>query len=118
MEKKKIIQKIKTSEDSELSKAKRYYSILAAVNNIHLTERELQLIAFTAVRGNISYSINKDEFCKTYNSSNATINNMIHKLKKMGLMLRESGKIKINPMLLLDFKKDLILQISINGKTE
>jgi hypothetical protein len=36
--------------------------ILSAVNGLKLTEREIQLIAFTAVKGNISYGSIREEF--------------------------------------------------------
>ena|SRR5688572_10379066 len=112
MERKTIIQKIGLKEQNALSMAKRYYSLLSAMSNISLTEREIQLIAFTAVRGNISYSTNREEFCTLYKSSSPTINNIISKLKKLGLLVKEGGKIKVNPLYLLDFNNNLVLQIS------
>lgn len=113
MEQEKTIQKIKRIEQEALNKAFRYYTILGAVNNIHLTEREIQLLAFTSIKGNISYSSNKEEFCKLYNSSSPTINNMISKLKKFNMLVKDGGKIKVNPQILLNFNTNIILQISL-----
>lgn len=117
-EKKIIVQRLKRKEKDSLSVARRYYSILSAVNDLHLTEREIQLIAFTAVRGNISYSTNREEFCALYKSSSPTINNMISKLKKIGVLVKDaSKKTKVNPKILLPFEQDIILEtkLSING---
>ena len=116
-EKKIIVQKLKRNEKDVLSIAIRYYSILSAINNLHLTEREIQLVAFTAIKGNISYSTNREEFCKLYKSSSPTINNIISKLKKTGVLIKDTSKIKVNPSILLDFSSDIILQtkLSING---
>jgi hypothetical protein len=112
-DRKTLLQKIKLSEKDSLSIAQRYYSLLSAISNTKLTEREIQLIAFTAIKGNISYSTNREEFCSLYKSSSPTINNIISKLKKVNILVKESGKIKVNPQFLLDFDKDVVLQISI-----
>jgi len=112
-EKKTIVQKIKLTEKDALSIAQRYYTLLSAISNTSLTEREIQLMAFTAIKGNISYSNNREEFCELYKSSSPTINNIISKLKKMGLLVKESGKIKVNPAYLLNFENNLVIQLSI-----
>lgn len=116
-EKKVIVQRLKKQESNLLDMAKRYYSILSAINDLKLTERELQLVAFTAIRGNISYSTNREEFCKMYNSSSPTINNIISKLKKKGILVKDASKIKVNPHILLDFKNDIVLEtkLLLNG---
>lgn len=84
-----IVQKFKRIEKDVLSSAQRYYTILSAINDLHLTEREIQLVAFTAIRGNISYSNNREEFCQLYKSSAPTINNIISKLKKLKLLIKD-----------------------------
>ena len=114
VQKKTIIQKLRKEERTPLAIAQRYYAILSAVNDLKLTERELQLIAFTAIKGNISYSTNREEFCKLYRSSSPTINNIISKLKKVGILIKDAGKIKVNPRILLDFEKDIILQTKLS----
>lgn len=117
IEKKTIVQKLRKQEPTPLSIAKRYYAILSAINSLHLTEREIQLVAFTAIKGNISYSTNREEFCNLYSSSSATINNIISKLKKKGILVKDASKIKVNPSILLDFSTEIVLQtrLYING---
>lgn len=114
-EKKTIIQRIRKSEKDSMEVAKRYYSLLSSINDLKLTEREIQLIAFTAIRGNISYSSNREEFCTMYNSSSPTVNNIISKLKKLQVLIKDSGKIKVNPKILLNFENDIVLQISLTN---
>ena len=82
-----IIQKIKRQEIDEWKIAERYYTILSAINSLQLTEREIQLIAYTAIKGNISYREYRDQFCKEHNTSSPTINNIISKLKKIGIFI-------------------------------
>ena len=113
-----IVQRLKKDVMNEMELAKKYYSILSAINNLHLTEREIQLISFTAIKGNITYANVREEFCKTYNSTSPTINNIISKLKKIGIFGKENGKVKINPVIVIDFKKDLTLDIKlVHGET-
>ncbi len=110
------IQKLKRVETDTLDKAIRYYSILSSVNNIRLTEREIQLIAFIAVKGNMGYSSNRQEFIAKYKSSSATINNMISRLKKTGILIKDHTKIKVNPLVLPNFEQEITLLIRlVNG---
>ena len=108
-----IVQRLKKNVYTDIELAIKYYSILSAVNNLHLTEREIQLISFTAIKGNITYANVREEFCKTYNSTSPSINNIISKLKKVGIFIKENGKVKVNPIISIDFTKDLTLDIKL-----
>jgi hypothetical protein len=108
-----IVQSLKKVVDTNMQLAEKYYSILFTINNLHLTEREIQLIAFTAIKGNITYANVREEFCKTYNSTSPTINNIVSKLKRLGIFVKENGKVKVNPKIIIDFQKDLMLNIKL-----
>jgi len=112
-ERKMVIQKLKKSLDDEYAIAQQYYSILSAINNLRLTKREIELVAYTAVKGTISYANVRSQFCERYNTTPATINNIVSKLKKVGIFVKESGKVRVNPVIVLDFKKNLNLVIGI-----
>ena len=108
-----IVQKLKKDVSTDIALAEKYYSILSAINNLNLTEREIQLISFTAIKGNITYANVREEFCKTYNSTSPSINNIISKLKKVEIFIKENGKVKVNPIIVVDFTKDLTLDIKL-----
>jgi len=108
-----ILQKLRRKEDNDLLIAEKYYTILSAVNNLHLTNREIQLIAFTTVKGNISYSNIRQEFCDIYKTTSPTINNIISKLKKIKVLVKDGTKVKVNNMIVLDFAKDITLEIKL-----
>ena len=108
-----LVQKLKKKENDVFSLAERYYTILSAINDLKLTEREIQLIAFAAVKGNISYANIREEFCKKHNTSSATINNIISKLKKIGVLIKDGTKVKVNPVIILDFNKSISLEIKL-----
>ena len=111
--KKTIVQKLKKQEQDVFAAAQRYYAVLSAINDLFLTEREIQLVAFTAVKGNISYKYIRDEFCEKYKSSPPTINNIISKLKKMGILVKDGTKVKVNPKIILNFENDVTLEIRL-----
>lgn len=116
MEKNKaIVQRLKKTVSSNYTVAEKYYSVLSAINGLKLTEREIQLIAFAAIKGNISYANVREEFCTKYKSSAATINNIISKLKKQGVFVKDGTKVKVNPLIILDFDKTIVLQITISN---
>lgn len=113
--KKTIVQKLKASSTDVYTSAEKYYSLLSTLNNLKLTEREIQLIAFTAIKGNISYANIREEFCTKYKSSAATINNIISKLKKQGVFVKDGTKVKVNPIIILNFENNIVLQISLTN---
>ena len=108
-----IVQRLKKGVENDLLLAEKYYSILSVINNLKLTEREIQLIAFTSIKGNITYANVREEFCKLHKTTSPTINNIISKLKKIGIFIKESGKVKVNPVIVLDFKNDVTLDIKL-----
>lgn len=108
-----VVQKLKKSVEDNFAMAEKYYSILSAVNGLKLTPREIQLVAFTAIRGNISYANNRKEFCERYDSTSPTINNIISKLKKINVLVKDGSKVKVNPVIILPFDRDVVLQISL-----
>jgi hypothetical protein len=111
-----IVQKLKKEFNDEYKKAELYYSILSVVNNLKLTDREIQLVAYTSIKGNITYANVREEFCKKYETSSHTINNIISKLKKLGIFIKKDGKVKVNPLIVLDFNKELLLQINLTDE--
>jgi hypothetical protein len=111
-----IVQKLKKKVSDEYDRAEKYYSILSCINDLQLTEREIQLVAYTAVKGNITYANVREEFCKKYNTSSATINNIISKLKKLKIFIKEESKVKVNPVIVLDFKKELVIQTKLSDE--
>ena len=108
-----IVQKLKKVEPDDFVLAQKYYSILSAINNLKLTQREIQLIAFTAISGNMSYKHIREEFCKKHDTTSATINNIISKLKRMGVLVKDGRKIKVNPVILLNFSNDVMLEVKL-----
>jgi DNA-binding MarR family transcriptional regulator len=108
-----ILQKLKKQEEDSYLLAERYYTILSAINDLKLTQREIQLIAFAANRGNISYANIRQEFCDKYGTTNASINNIISRLKKMGVLVKDGTKVKVNPKILLNFENDVTLEIRL-----
>jgi hypothetical protein len=108
-----VVQKLKKEISNNMQLAEKYYSILSAINHLNLTEREIQLVSFTAIKGNITYANVREEFCRTYNSTSPTINNIISKLKKIGIFIKDNGKVKVNPVIVIDFSKDVTLDIKL-----
>jgi hypothetical protein len=112
-EKKIIVQRFLRKVEDDYAMAEKYYSLLSTINDLKLTQREVQLVAFTAIRGNISYSTIREDFCKKYNSTSPTINNIISKLKKMGVFVKDGTKIKVNPVIILPFSNNITLEVKL-----
>lgn len=112
-----IVQKLEKTSPDPIAQAQRYYGLISSLNSLQLTEREIQLIAFSAVKGSISFTDVKKEFCEKYNSSSATIGNLLIRLKKLGIFIKHHKLTVVNPQLVLDFSKPIVLQITLTIPT-
>ena len=108
-----ILQQLRKEAPDVYSLAEDYYSLISVLNSLSLTKREIQLVAFTAIRGNISYANIREDFCRKHSTSSPTINNMISHLKKLHVLVKEVGKIKVNPVILIPFDNDIKMEINI-----
>ena len=108
-----IVQRLKRSVKDDAQIAQRYYSLLSALNDLLLTPREIELMGFIAVYGSISSPENRKSFCEKYSTTSATVNNMVSRLKKRGLLTKKDGRIVVNPIISLDFSKDVTLEIKL-----
>lgn len=109
-----ILKKYKT--DFEI--ARKYYSILFALNDVSITPKEMDLLAFTAVRGSISTLPAKKDFSEQFNMSNSSINNIISKLQRMGILKKIQGRTKVNPQIQVDLKNRLTFEIARETNTQ
>ena len=110
-----IVQKLKKGSGDKYQLAERYYEILSSLNSLKLTQREIQLVAFTAIHGNISYPNLKEEFCTKHKTSIQTIYNMVAKMMKLKVMVKSNGNIKVNPIIVLKFDDDIKLEILLTN---
>ena len=113
-----IVQRIKKEVNGSYVLAEKYYSFLSELNGLNLTKREIQLLAFTAIRGNITNGNVREEFCKKYETTSPTINNIISKLRRMGVLVKDGKMTRVNPKILLDFNRNIVLQITLEHKHE
>jgi hypothetical protein len=112
-----IVQKIKKQEKTALDLAIKYYSIICLINDIKLSKRQIQLLAFTSIRGTISSLSAKTDFSNTFNSSIATVNNLISELSGLGLLEQFQGKYRVKDKINLNFaQRDIDINIVLTKK--
>lgn len=117
MEDRKILVKtIKKTFPDKLRAGITWFKFIAAINNIKLAKRELELLAFINYRGTISSTSSKEEFCRVFDSSVGTASNMTAKLLKQKLLVKEKSKVRIHPSLRIDFSQDFVVRFFINVK--
>lgn len=104
-----IVQTWKKNYSQPYEVAYAYIKLVVTLNQIHLTPREMQLLAFTAVKGSISSGGAKKLFIEQFNSSMATVGNLIHTLSQKGALVKEGKHIRPIPAFRLDFTKNVSL---------
>lgn len=108
-----IIQKLVSRCSDEVERAIRYYSILSILNNLGLTKKDVQLMAFIAVNGTISAGGAKEVFIEMFGGSKASIGNVVFKLCKKGFLIHDGKWVVLHPQLRMDFSQAVVLQILI-----
>jgi hypothetical protein len=113
-----IVQKLFRKENDVLLYAYKYYALVALVNNLSLSKREIQLLSFFSVKGNIYYTNIKQEFIERYNTSSASINNMMSKMIRLGVFVKENKKIRVAAPIALNFSthKEIVIQIKLSNE--
>lgn len=108
-------QRIQKSYKTEFEIAKRYYTIVFGLNDIHVTKNELNLVAFSAVTGTISTPPIRKQFCDEFKVPAGSVYNMVAKLQKLSILQKDKdNKIRVNSFILPDFAKaDILLVIKI-----
>lgn len=105
------VQTITKGVDTNLALAIRYYSIFSVIHKMGLTDKQIQLLAFTAVRGTITPISARKEFAQMFSSSLPYIEKMKAKLVKLNLLTKQEGKYRVHPIIDLDFSSDLLLKL-------
>jgi hypothetical protein len=113
------VQKLSSVNKDQLELAHKYYQVMSVLNDLKLAEGEIQLIAYSAVKGNIADPEIRDEYCKTYKTTPATINNIVYRLKKKKIILKKDKEIYVNPALTqVSFDEPLALVITLEIRKE
>lgn len=113
-----ILQKITKKSEDSFALAEMYYSILSVINSLKLTNREIQLLAYSAVKGNLSNANVKEGFKNKYDTSLPTVTNIISRLRKIGVLIKKDRKIIINPVIALDFEQEVHLNIRLYAEAK
>jgi len=115
-----VVQRLGRVFSNRVDKAITYFSILDALNSLNLTKKQIELLAYTSLRGTISSLSSKEDFVKQFGSSVDSINNMISKLYKKRLLLKgKDSKIRVHPRLNLNFDNpEIVLNITFRTKQE
>lgn len=102
---------------TQLDLASRYFRllmILGGEKGIHLPPREIDLLAYTAVKGTISTKPAKDEFVSLYKSSTATLNNLISSLTEKKMLYKDKNMIRVHPSIRPRFQENKSISMLIN----
>lgn len=108
------IQKLAKTNADPYAVAHKYFQIISVLNDLELAHGEIQLVAFAAVRGNIHDPDHREDYCKKYDTTLATINNIVWRLKKKFVIIKQKKSLIVNPQLtLIKFNEPLDLRISL-----
>lgn len=110
-----IVQTIRKRTKDNIDSGIIYYTMLFSLNpSLHLAKKHIELIAYINNRGTISTPGARDEFCERFNTTVATISNMVSTLTKKKVLIKEFRKTKLTPALRIDFNKDIVVRLYIN----
>jgi hypothetical protein len=88
-----MIQKI-YKEFPNMELVKKYYAILFLLNDIHVPEKELSLVAFSALNGSLTSPPIRNKFIVLFNSSEGSVYNMMASLQKKNILVKDEDRNK------------------------
>lgn len=111
----------KKSFNSEMEFVKLYYTLIFNFYNIKVSQKEVDLVAFSTIKGTLSTPPVREEYLKTFNMSKGSMYNMLSNLQKLSIIVKdEEKKYRVNPNIVIDTTKPVILSLQIektNGQT-
>lgn len=103
-------QKIEKRYDDPLVLAYHYYTIICKLNNIKVTNLQLKLLAFCAVRGSVYKPGRREEFMKLTGAPANSVYNLVYQLcKKRLLQKTDNGDVMVLPSICPNFKDPTLL---------
>ncbi len=103
MEKGKRTKAFKIVRDDKMEIANLYFSFISILNKLDLSDKEISLLSHISIVGNISSVNSVKGFMENFQVSRNYLYNIISRLSKKKLLIKESGKFKINSEIALDF---------------
>lgn len=91
----------------------KWFSIIACLNDINLTNRELELIGWIALNGFPKTREQKELYFQQYKRSEPTLYNLVRDIKKKGFLIKKDDNILLHPALKLNTEEPLNLNIII-----
>lgn len=107
-----IVQKLSSPVKDDFEMAYKYFVIMSELNNLDLVKRDLQLLAYAASEKKPISDI-KEEFVEKFGTSIATVGNIISKLYKKRVLVKNKRLVEIIPVLDLEFQKNIMLNITL-----
>jgi hypothetical protein len=98
---------------SKIEMGVKWYGIISVLNNFKWALMDMRVLAFTAIHGDISSGGRKQAFCTLYKSTDQSIANCVSRLYKKGFLIKEHGKTKVHPQLLISFEGEILSQINL-----
>lgn len=110
--------RIKKNYDNDLELAVKWYSIISILNNFKWSPLQVKLMAFTAVKGDISSGGRKEAFCTFASSVKTSVANTISDMYQAGFLVKNKRRITVNPQLLLNFEGDICAKLILEHVRE
>lgn len=110
--------KIKKKLKNEFDLAVKYFGVISILNDFNWTKMEIHILAFTLITGNINIGEPRKTFLNWYGSSKRSyLSTLLFSMQKKGLIIRKDKNLILNPSLLIELEKNLILQLNMYSES-
>ena len=106
----------KPNEADRIAVAFKYYSIISIISDLQLTNKQIQMLAFTCVRGTITPPSARTEFIEMFHTTRDSMENIKSQLIKKKLIIKMEEMYRVDPLIAPDFSSGIFLKIFLNHK--
>lgn len=99
------------NQDEDL--AVKFYNIISILNNFKWSLMECRIMAYAAMKGDISSGGRVKAFCSVFKTTSGSLSNSVSILFKQGFLVKLDGKTKVNDGLYFNVNTDIIFQLKM-----
>lgn len=105
--------RVKKEYNEDVDLAVKFYNIISVLNDFKWSLMECRIMAYTAMKGDISSGGRVKSFCNVFKTTAGSLSNSVSVLFKQRFLIKLDGKTKVNDGLYFNVNTDIIFQLKM-----
>ena len=112
-----MLQKLNFNYSDHQTRSLAYFKLISLMNNLELQVNDLNVLVWLSINKILSTKTKK-EVCAKYNIKEGNLNNILSRLRKMGIITTQDKITTLIPVFNQDFENEMTLAIRLDVPTK